>query len=83
MSKYEPLYKYLACQTAKRLTLRMQEIEDILGDQLPNSARRYVAWWSNGTTHPHTQCHAWMENGYHTVYVKDTIQKGFIQFEKL
>lgn len=29
-----------------------------------------------------TQCRAWMENGYHTVYVRDTIRKGYIEFEK-
>lgn len=32
MSKYEPLHKYLAGQSAKRLTLEMQEIEQILGE---------------------------------------------------
>lgn len=62
MSKYEPLHKYLAGQSAKRLTLEMQEIEQILGEQLPASAHRHVAWWSNGTTHHHPQCRAWMEN---------------------
>lgn len=70
MSKYEPLLKYLAGQSAKRLTLEMQEIEQILGEQLPASAHRHVAWWSNGTTRHHPQCRAWMENGYHTVYKK-------------
>ncbi len=82
MSKYEPLLKYLAGQSAKRLTLEMQEIEQILGEQLPASAHRHVAWGSNGTTHHHPQCRAWMENGYHTVYVRDTIRKGYIEFEK-
>ena len=82
MSKYEPLLKYLAGQSAKRLTLEMQEIEQILGEQLPASAHRHVVWWSNGTTHHHPQCRAWMENGYHTVYVRDTIRKGYIEFEK-
>ena len=82
MSKYEPLQKYLGSQSAKQLTLRMKEIEQILEDHLPASAYRHVAWWSNGTTLHHPQCRAWMENGYHTVYVHDTIRKGYIHFEK-
>ena len=82
MSKYDPLHKYLAGQTARRLTLQMQEIDQILGNRLPASAHNHEAWWSNGTTHHHTQCRAWMENDYHTVYVRDTIRKGYIQFEK-
>lgn len=82
MSKYAPLQNYLAGQTAERLILPMQEIEQILGDRLPVSAYCHGVWWSNGTTHHHPQCRAWMENGYRTVYVRDTIRKGYITFEK-
>ena len=82
MRKYKPLQDYLACQTAKRLTLSMQEIEKILADELSASAYRHVAWWSNSITHRHIQCFAWMESGYQTVHVKDTIRNGCITFEK-
>lgn len=82
MSKYEQLQKYLAAQTAKRLTMQIGEIEAIIADKLPASAYRYVAWWSNGINHNHTQCRAWLESGYRTVCVQDTRRSGYIIFEK-
>jgi len=83
MGKYTPLQKYLEAQTAGKLTLRMEQIERILQDALPASAYRHVAWWSNGVTHRHVQCLAWMESGYRTVGVDQTIRSGYIQFERI
>ena len=82
MSKYEPLREYMEGQTNNRFILQMEEIEQIIGEKLPPSARSHAAWWSNGMTHHHPQCRAWMDNGYRSVNVKDTLRKGYIEFEK-
>lgn len=46
-SKYQPLQRYLQQCEATEVTLTFADIETIMGDRLPNSARRQRAWWSN------------------------------------
>jgi len=61
MSKYDPLGKRLEQQTGQSLTLDFEEIEEIIGGALPDSAKRHDAWWSNedpGQTR-HVQCKSW------------------------
>lgn len=82
MSKYEPLYKYLIKQTAKRVTLKMEEIEAIVDFKLPNSAYKYSAWWSNSKAKGHPWCRTWTDAGYFTVDVQKTIFRQEIIFEK-
>lgn len=60
----------------------MYEIEKIIGDRLPASAYKYVAWWSNSTTAAHPYSRAWTDSGYYSVCVKDTIRSQTITFEK-
>jgi hypothetical protein len=43
------------------------EIETILGSALPDSARRYPAWWSNQAGEGHSQSSAWQALGWRTV----------------
>jgi len=47
ISKYQPLLEYLRRQEQVEVILSFDEIEDILGDRLPLSARTRRAWWSN------------------------------------
>ncbi|MFP4051702.1 MAG: DUF6884 domain-containing protein [Thermoplasmata archaeon] len=61
MSKYEPLGEYLRDLDKDRVLLSFEEIEDILGADLPKSARKHSAWWSNGG---HSQADAWMDAGW-------------------
>lgn len=68
MSKYEPLGRYLARTRKPEVVLRFSEIEKILGFDLPKSARRYAAWWSNSEG-SHVQAQAWLASGYHTEQV--------------
>ncbi len=46
LRKYEPLRAYLAGLDADRVTLTLTEIEQIIGEALPSSARTR-AWWIN------------------------------------
>ena len=44
-----------------------RQVEAVLGFALPNSARRYEAWWSNTDTH--SQAKAWLGAGWATADV--------------
>lgn len=64
MSKYDALSQFLKHSTGK-VELQFADVEEVLGFQLPASARKYAAWWSNsrGT---HVQATAWLAAGYET-----------------
>jgi hypothetical protein len=65
MSKYEPLQQFLLERSEGQIPLSFEEIEAILGFELPDSARRYAPWWSNvGGTH--VQASAWLAAGWRT-----------------
>jgi len=42
------------------------DVERILGRKLPNSARRYAAWWANERSGTHAHAHSWLDAGWHT-----------------
>jgi hypothetical protein len=64
MSRYEPLTRYLESRRGMEASLTFREVEAILQRNLPNSARRHQAWWSNTTTHSHAD--AWLRIGWKT-----------------
>jgi hypothetical protein len=51
MTKYESLGSYLQQQDVTLIRLSFEQIERILGFQLPASAYAYPAWWSNTLSH--------------------------------
>ncbi|NIM95174.1 MAG: helix-turn-helix domain-containing protein [Anaerolineales bacterium] len=63
-SKYYPLFEYLHSRLEERIELTFQEIEFILGDDLPESAAQSKAFWSNRTSGA-LQARAWMDAGHH------------------
>lgn len=79
MSKYDPLQKYLQRLDVVRKTLSFKEIEAILEEPLPESARKYEPWWANDRTH--TQARAWLEIDWHTEAVK--LHKEEVTFYKI
>lgn len=62
-SKYQPLLDYLRQSGQREVVLSLAEIEEILGDRLPDSARRQRAWWSNRSKGA-LQAAAWMGADY-------------------
>ena len=66
MSKYQKLSKYLKSLNGEEWMADFTEIETILGSALPDSARRYPAWWSNQAGEGHTQSNAWQALGWRT-----------------
>jgi hypothetical protein len=47
MSKYFELAKHLANMDASVWDASLGDIEDAIGEPLPDSAYRYPAWWAN------------------------------------
>jgi len=67
MGKYNTLREHLDASTVPVLRLSFAEIERILGDVLPPSARKHQAWWANeapGGMHRHAR--SWLDAGYRT-----------------
>lgn len=63
--QYEALYDFLLKSGRQTITLSFAEIETILKRDLPPSAYKYSAWWSNSTDR-HRQVNAWLCAGYET-----------------
>ena len=66
MSKYEKLLEFLrnVSQTQSSLTLTFSEIEEIISEPLPASAKKYRPWWANEKDGTHSQRLAWMNAGW-------------------
>jgi hypothetical protein len=65
MSKYDPLRRHLLARVTTEVPLSFREVEDVLGFALPDSARKYPAWWSNNTG-THVGVSAWRDAGWKT-----------------
>ena len=62
-SKYDPLRDYLLRQRGE-IFLSYEEVEEILGGELPDSARR-ANWWANPqVSNGRAQRNAWGDAGY-------------------
>jgi DNA-binding transcriptional regulator YiaG len=77
--KYRPLFDYLSGNRLDEVDLTLSEIETLLGDTLPPSARTARGWWSN-RGRGSLQSSAWMEAGYHVEDVD--LEVGRITFRK-
>jgi DNA-binding transcriptional regulator YiaG len=62
-SKYQPLLENLCGSNQHEVTLTFAQIEALMNEALPESARSKRAWWSNRTKGA-LQASAWMEAGY-------------------
>jgi DNA-binding XRE family transcriptional regulator len=62
--KYTPLLNYLQRTPQDEITLTFSEIETLIVDTLPPSARTRRGWWSNRSSGS-PQAAAWMGSGYH------------------
>ena len=65
MRKYDPLMLFLDKSGKDEITLSYDEIEKIIGDELPLTARKNVNWWNNNDN-SHSQSAAWSDVGYRT-----------------
>ena len=68
-SKYQPLEDHLRLTGARNIPMTFEEIEAVLGTDLPASARKYRPWWSNNPSNS-SITHAWLSAGYRTTQVE-------------
>ncbi|MFG6097362.1 DUF4268 domain-containing protein [Leptothoe sp. ISB3NOV94-8A] len=62
-SRYAPLAVWLQTQMSDRVTCTFKEIENIIQDELPPSARQHRNWWANDSV-SHVQSIQWLEAGW-------------------
>lgn len=63
MSKYDPLREFLEKQSRPLIRMSFEQIERIIGEDLPPSARHHRAWWSNNQSNS-VMTRAWREAGF-------------------
>ncbi len=68
MNKYSPLETHLESKGNLYIPMTFSEIEAIIGDSLPLSARKHRAWWSNNPSNS-VITYAWLSAGYKTSQV--------------
>jgi hypothetical protein len=80
--KYAPLEEYLRSSSQPEVSLTFKEIESILGQPLPRSARDVRQWWGNQKdTRVRSQASAWMNSDYRV----DSValgEHGWVQFRR-
>lgn len=80
--KYAPLAEYLKSTVKPEVSLTFKEIESILGQPLPRSAREHRPWWSNPRgTQGLSQQSAWLDAAYHVDSVS-LGEQGRVQFRR-
>lgn len=81
-SRYSPLADWLSSQPGshKQVTLSFEDIEKIIGGELPGSAHNHRAWWANDSV-GHPQSKEWLNAGWRTTYVN--ISEGRVTFARI
>lgn len=77
--KYIPLSNYFSSAKNPTIKLSFDEIEQIMGQQLPNAAYLNRSWWKK-TKAPAKHFHAWMDAGY---YVSEVETDRYVVFERI
>lgn len=67
--KYYALEQYLDRIDSSNITLSFEDIERIIGEPLPASARKYAAWWANNSE-GHSHANSWLNAGAKVEEVK-------------
>jgi hypothetical protein len=65
VTKFEPLTRYLGSLSARERRMSFREVEQVLGFQLPPSARKHRPWWSNNPDNS-AMTRAWLAAGFRT-----------------
>ncbi len=82
MSKYSKLADYLHEHKSDRLLLTFADIESLIDAPLPESARKYDAWWANSrTADSHVWAHLWLRAGWEKTAV--SFSEGWVEFRRM
>ena len=82
-NKYEPLYEYLLREKRADFILTFEEIEEILGFDLPRSAKRAEWWDEDKPEHPRDQAQAIRQAGYDSRRSSDATKVRFRRLSTL
>lgn len=83
MGKYDPLGRFLEATPAGILayTFSFFQIEQILGDNLPTSARKYREWWANERSPGgHVQSQSWLSASWEVESV--SLESEWVRFHR-
>lgn len=62
--RYAPLAKFLSGVSGDAVEVSFEEIEEVLGEPLPLSARKHRSFWANSPRH--AQSRSWLSSGWET-----------------
>jgi CBS domain-containing protein len=81
IEKYAPLEEWLSKNRSIESLIRVtfEDIESLIGDNLPPSAREHRSWWGNDHT-SHIQSVAWLRAGWKVEDVD--LETGYVVFRK-
>ena len=80
MRKYAALHAHLSRRNGRPEMLAFEDIEQIIGKTLPQSAFKHRSFWANDNEGHHSHARSWMNAGYRVAYV-DREQK-VVRFER-
>jgi hypothetical protein len=80
LRKYQALQSHLIRRNGRPEMLTFEDIEEIIGKSLPQSATKHRSFWANDNQDHHPHARAWMGAGYKVAYV-DREQK-VVRFER-
>jgi len=80
MRKYAALHEHLNRRAGRAEMLTFEDIEEIIGKELPKSAHKHRSFWANDNQDHHSHARAWMRAGYRVAYL-DAEQK-VVRFER-
>lgn len=64
MALLDPLKKYLSRTDSPSLCLIFEQVEDIVGEYLPNAAHQDDGWWANKKGEKAPEAGAWLDAGW-------------------
>jgi hypothetical protein len=82
-ANYKKLTEYLKSSELKDNTIRLtfKQIEEIIGDALPNEAREFRTWWSNQKSSDSPQKSGWLDAGF--IIIKTKFNEDYVELLKI
>jgi len=80
LRKYQPLQNHLERRRGRPEMLTFEDIEEIIGRTLPQSAIKHRSFWANDNLDGDGHARAWTRAGYRVAYV-DRDEK-VVRFER-
>ena len=80
LRKYQALQTHLRRRAGRPEMLTFEEIEEIIGKALPQSAVKHRSFWANDNQDYHSHARSWMGAGYRVAYVDR--EEKVVRFER-